>query len=109
MTSESYIKNQNEEIVEHVKWAAEKFGTSKTQIAKILNVSERTIDNRLSGNVKTPFTIAELLKLCYFWQISIIELVQPPTPSLTALIKRIEDEQRNTLSLLKTFTKGETI
>ena len=104
MTTETYVKNQNEEIVEHVKWAAEKFGTSKAQIAKLLNVSERTVDNRLSGNVKTPFTIAEILKLCHYWQISLKDLLCPQPPTLRQLIERIDEDHISTMALLKSYT-----
>lgn len=97
MKQSNYTEKIYNSIAENVKQTAELFHTSKPEIAIVLGVSERTVDNRFSGNVKTPFTLVELLKLCSFWDIPLGKLISPTCREVSGLIGELED----TMSLLK--------
>ena len=101
MKQSNYTEKIYNSIAENVKQTAELFHTSKPEIAIVLGVSERTVDNRFSGNVNTPFTVVELLKLCSFWDISLNTLISPKPRGISGLISELEETHKCTVSLLK--------
>lgn len=105
----TYTEHTTAIIVENVKAIAKMMHTTKSQIASILGVSERTVDNRFSGNTKTPFTLTELLTLCQFWGVELRQLISPQPKTVQGLIGELENEYKHTLFLLRKQieTKGE--
>ena len=109
MTSNEYVTRCNQVVIDNIKTLAGIYHTSKSEIAKILRVSERTVDNRLSGNIKTPFTTIELLRLSYLWGIPLKVIISPRPDTIEGLVEELEYEHLSTISLLKqTIKKGET-
>lgn len=98
---ETYTERNTNLVVENVKTTAKLMHTTKSQIASILGVSERTVDNRFSGNTKTPFTLTELLTLCQFWGVELRHLITPQPKTVQGLIGELENEYHHTLFLLR--------
>ena len=109
LTSNEYVNRYNQIVIDNIRSLSKIYHTSKSEIAKILRVSERTVDNRLSGNIKTPFTTIELLRLSYLWGIPLKVIISPHSDTIEGLIEELEYEHSTTLSLLKqTIKKGES-
>ena len=108
LSSNEYVIKCNQVVIDNIKSLAELYHTSKPEIAKILRVSERTVDNRLSGNIKTPFTTTELLRLSYLWGIPLKTLIAPHPNTVEGLVEELEYEHISTIALLKqSIKKGE--
>lgn len=101
MKQSGYTDKTYNIILNNIKRLSEINRTSKSELAIILGVSERTVDNRLSGNLKTPFTLVELLKLSYFWGVPFQVLVSYNCSNIDDVVSALENEMQLATTMLR--------